>query len=218
MQEMQTRQRLLTAHQLQRLLHVDASTIYRMAADGRLPAIKVGRQWRFPADEIESRFGTIPTLAAPTAAPAPDAEVLQGVIDFAASTLGVMMVVTDMNGHPKTEVANPCRRFAENAADPEFVAECAAEWAGMADDPDLLPRFVTGSTGFACARSFMRSGNQLTGMVLAGGLACDDDTAADLHQLTREERRKVLAALPRLAALLSRMSPQISNEQPRSAS
>ena len=43
---------LLTTKDLQELINVDKSTIYLMAEDGRLPAINVGRQWRFPADQI----------------------------------------------------------------------------------------------------------------------------------------------------------------------
>ena len=43
---------LLTATQVQNILHVDRSTVYRMAESGRVPAIRVGEQWRFPADEI----------------------------------------------------------------------------------------------------------------------------------------------------------------------
>ena len=57
-QSMQTSQGstrpLLTALEVQELLHIDRSTVYRMAEDGRLPAIRVGRSWRFPADRIES--------------------------------------------------------------------------------------------------------------------------------------------------------------------
>lgn len=45
---------LLTALEVQELLHIDRSTVYRMAEDGRLPAIRVGRSWRFPADRIEA--------------------------------------------------------------------------------------------------------------------------------------------------------------------
>jgi excisionase family DNA binding protein len=44
----------LTTQQVQDLLDVDASTIYRMAGDGRLPAVRIGRQWRFPAADIEA--------------------------------------------------------------------------------------------------------------------------------------------------------------------
>lgn len=35
------------------LLDVSETTVYVMAAEGKLPAFKVGRQWRFPAEEIE---------------------------------------------------------------------------------------------------------------------------------------------------------------------
>lgn len=44
---------LLTSKAVQLILNVDRSTVYRMAQDGRLPAIKVGRQWRFPRAELE---------------------------------------------------------------------------------------------------------------------------------------------------------------------
>lgn len=62
MQDMQPSQNsprvLLTALEVQQLLHIDRSTVYRMAEDGRLPAIRVGRSWRFPADRIEAMLGT----------------------------------------------------------------------------------------------------------------------------------------------------------------
>lgn len=45
---------LLTALEVQQLLSIDRSTVYRMAEDGRLPAIRVGRSWRFPAGRIHA--------------------------------------------------------------------------------------------------------------------------------------------------------------------
>ena len=45
--------RLLRLRDVAELLDVCETTVYVMAADGRLPAFKVGRQWRFPAEEIE---------------------------------------------------------------------------------------------------------------------------------------------------------------------
>ena len=125
---------------------------------------------------------------------------------MAAKALGVMMVYTDMNGEPLTPVANPCRRFEARAGDPTFVAECAAEWREFAEDPDLRPAFRLGRHGFECARSFVRSGTQLTGMVLVGGIAPEGQTDSDLYVLTESEREHVLAALPDAAVLLSRIS------------
>lgn len=90
---------LLTAAQVGRLLGVDTSTVYRMAGDGRLPAVRVGRQWRFPADRITQflQVGTPTTAgpATPPAVPAVATETLTSVVDLVADSLGVMMVVTD---------------------------------------------------------------------------------------------------------------------------
>jgi excisionase family DNA binding protein len=199
---------LLTAKQVQDRLHVDATTIYRMAADGRLPAVKVGRQWRFPSEGVETLLagggfspGRTPLDPAP----------VQAVLDVSAPMLGVMMVATDMHGRPISGVANPCPWFAERAEDEATLAACTAEWRAMADDLDFSPRFQQASLGFECARVFIRSGSELVGMVLAGGVAPDGEHALGLHELSADQRRAVLDALPRVSAALSRAS-----EAPRS--
>ena len=58
---------LLTTTQVQDLLQVDRTTIYRMVESGRLPAIRVGKQWRFSRPEIERWLGTAASLVRPTA-------------------------------------------------------------------------------------------------------------------------------------------------------
>jgi excisionase family DNA binding protein len=45
---------LLTTKQLQELLSIDRTTVYRMLKDGRLTGIKVGTQWRFSRDEVDA--------------------------------------------------------------------------------------------------------------------------------------------------------------------
>ena len=54
---------LLTAKDVQEILLVDRSTVYRMAEDGRIPAVKVGRQWRFDSAEIHTLLGNKNTVA-----------------------------------------------------------------------------------------------------------------------------------------------------------
>jgi excisionase family DNA binding protein len=205
------RQELLSARQVQLMLGVDRSTVYRMAEDGRLPAIKVGRQWRFPADRIDDllRIGHgLDQPRSPGAAPSSDAvapAVAASVTQVAADLLGVMMVVTDMDGHPLTEVVNPCPWFAERADDPALLETCVAEWRELADDPDFEPRFTTGAHGFDCARAFVRSGSALVAMVLAGGIAPVGSTDPDLYVLGDDGRRRVLSALPKVAVALSQV-------------
>lgn len=197
---------LLTARDLQDLLDVDKSTVYRMAGDGRLPAIKVGRQWRFPADSIEAMFGGAIAGAAPSEGRSPglDLAVCAEIVDLVAASLGVMMVVTDVVGAPLTPIARPVPRLA--GREPGILEECVSEWRALADDPDLVPRFRVGPLGFECARAFVRSGPSLVGMVLAGGIAAADDDAADLYRLDADRRRLVLDLLPRTAALIARVA------------
>jgi excisionase family DNA binding protein len=228
LQERHAKADLLTAEQVEYLLEVDKSTIYRMAADGRLPAIKVGRQWRFPAAPIRqllssadgrsvphatttagmpaARVPTAASAAGTVAAAAPSTALLQPVVDLAADLLGVMMVVTDMDGRPITEVANPCPWFAERLSDRSVLDTCTAEWRVLADELEFEPRLRVGVHGFECARVLIRDGNHLVGMVLAGGIAPAGVDADDLYHLDATARQALLAALPRVAAALSRVT------------
>lgn len=42
----------LTAEEVGKLLRLPISTVYYLAKEGRLPAVQLGRSWRFPANEI----------------------------------------------------------------------------------------------------------------------------------------------------------------------
>ena len=215
-QDMQARQRtqepptvpdLLTATQVGQRLGVDASTIYRMAADGRLPAVKVGRQWRFHAGVVDALLGPASSDPDPSGrGRGVDPAQAQATIAVVADLLGVMMVVTDMAGTPVTEVMNPCPWLAVRRSDPRIVEACTREWRALADDLAFEPRFRPGVFGFACARSYIRRGSQLVGMVLAGGVAdAAAETADDgLYHLDDAARARVLTTLPKVAAALSR--------------
>ena len=246
---------LLTTHQLQELIRVDRSTIYRMAEDGRLPAVKVGRQWRFPADAIGERFGVTPPETSPTGAPplpppgpathgelgglvAPTA--LQAVVDLAGELLGTMAVITDLDGVALTEVANPCGLYSAIATSPTALACCVADWASLGAEPDLDPRLRPSHLGFLCARAFVRHGDRLVGMIIAGGIRPDEWPPNDerlraisaelgvpvaiLHDHIEEvfdpepvQRRQIQAHLPRFGELISRLatsSPHASELAP----
>ena len=44
--------KLLTLSEVAEILRVNRETVYRMARDGRIPATKVGHQWRFNRSSI----------------------------------------------------------------------------------------------------------------------------------------------------------------------
>ena len=169
---------MLTAKEIQDILQVDRSTVYRMAEAERLPAIKVGRQWRFPADQIQVWLDKqITTSTLPTRKTAPLAEQLpvaciQLMQDGFAEALGVMIVMADMDGNPVTEISNPCGFF--SAVMPQALEKCIEQWRTMANTIDLEPKFIRSHLQLLCARAFIRVGNELKGMVFVGGIAPED--------------------------------------------
>ena len=170
----------LTTREMQDLINVDRSTVYRMAEDGRLPGVKVGRQWRFPADQVAEQLGLATPMASQSAT-APEAaptelhrllvpEAAQSVADLLGDLFGMMAIVTDMDGRPVTTVANPCGFYAAIADQPGAADACLQGWRQLADDIDFAPRFVPSHLGFLCARTFIRVGPTLVGMVVVGGV------------------------------------------------
>ena len=235
---------MLTTKDLQQLLHVDRSTIYRMAEAGQLPGVKVGRQWRFPADRINRLLedrNMRPTEK--TSIPAFDLngnalsallppEYINSIGDLFGEMLGVMVVVTDMDGGPLADPSNPCGLFSLINEQPGAVAQCVAGWRELAHDLDLAPRFAPSHLGLLCARSYLRVGSELRGIILAGGIAPGQwpPSAAEIGQISAEfgidadliadhidevfhldvnAQQRVLDLLPRLAKFLS----EVTNER-----
>src|SRR5512135_2998630 len=98
---------LLTTRQLMDLLQLDRTTIYRMLNDGRLPAVRVGGQWRFSRQAIEALMqGKVAASAdsktsaeTSAVAPTPNTDVLplhclQPIQEVFAQTAGIGAVTT----------------------------------------------------------------------------------------------------------------------------
>jgi excisionase family DNA binding protein len=223
---------MLTAKDVQGILQVDRSTIYRMAEDGRLPALKIGRQWRFQADQIETWLATrSPVTAVTSSPPATLANLLpqacvQLIQDSFAEMLGVMFIITDMDGSPVTHFSNPCSLFAALQHSDRLWQNCMAHWRQMAESLGLEPRFMPSYLGLLCARAYIRVDNALRGMVFVGGLAPEQwppaaadaavlaqelkvapalitDHQADVYWLTENQWPGVLTAVQRLADIVS---------------
>jgi excisionase family DNA binding protein len=179
----------LTSQEMQELINVDRSTVYRMAEDGRLPGVKIGRQWRFPADRVREQLGLAPEAHAtngsspeadgrlptgPDGGPGLDQlllpEVAQSVADLMGDLFGVMAVITDMEGRPITSVANPCGYYAAIGNQPGAVEACLQQWRLFADEPHVAPRFARTHLGFLCARTFVWVDLRPVGMIVVGGV------------------------------------------------
>ncbi|MGL4650537.1 MAG: PocR ligand-binding domain-containing protein [Caldilineaceae bacterium] len=179
-----------TTRELQGLLNVDRTTIYRMAESGRLPAVKVGSQWRFPRRTVDqwlaTHAGYVPASApAPEAPTAPAAPVLpaddwqrelpidclQILQETFAEALGAMVLMTDLEGRPITQPSNACGLVQAIQSNPYAHARCLQWWAELGRRPSMHPSFIPSELGLLCTRGFFRRGNELVGMVIVGGIA-----------------------------------------------
>ncbi len=196
----QEQQGYMTAGDVTRILRIDKSTVYRMAEDGRLPGFKVGRQWRFRVRDVESRLGiAVESLQATPI----DLAGAENVARYFASLFDVMVVITDLDGRPLTDIINSSDYFELLRADPAVVDACAFEWRGYAEEYDFSPRYRESHLGFLCARAYIRDRFELVAMVIAGGIAPADwpndetvATVAKRHGINGEALIAAAANLP----------------------
>jgi excisionase family DNA binding protein len=174
---------MLTAKDVQEMLKVDRSTVYRMAENGRLPAFKVGKQWRFQASDVNAwlanqvnvltpaNLSSLQTVSTDLASQLP-VDCVQLIQDTFADMLGVMVVVADMNGRPVTQISHTCGLLASVMH--QSLPLCIEQWKEMAQSVALEPQFVRSHLGLLCARGLIRVGTEIKGMVVVGGITPPD--------------------------------------------
>ena len=178
---------LLTTKQLQEILQVDRTTIYRMADSGRIPAIKVGNQWRFSRQQIEAWLQSKSSTVTATNAPPHNGkegftaaielrqlfplDCVQLIQDSFADILHVMILVTDLEGDLITKPSNTCGFFVAADESPEAQKRCLELWVRMAHEPTLTPHFIESHLGLLCARGLIPVEGEIKAMLVLGGIA-----------------------------------------------
>ena len=169
-----SRATFVTAGAVQEYLNIDRSTVYRMASDGRLPAIKVGRQWRFPVDAIRqlvSRDSAIeafvdaanrPALVDPT-------QRVQEVCDLIARLFDVTVSVVDIEGRRIGEPSNPSGL--ERLLEGHVLARRQREQVLRELIGRRSTRLAPDSLGLLTAASHVRDDTEIVGAVTVSGVA-----------------------------------------------
>ncbi len=181
---------LLTTKQLMELLRVDRTTIYRMLNDGRLSAIRMGGQWRFPRRAIEQWLGDQNPAPAPDAksmaaiapaAPTASAEILpiyclQPIQEVFALTSLVGAVTTDLNGKPMMPISNSCAFCNLILSSERGRARCEASWKKLADQTEQQPRLEKCHAGLTYARGRVVVENAFVAMFFVGQFVVNSAT------------------------------------------
>lgn len=165
---------LLTTRELQELLCVDRKTIYRMLKDGRLPALRVGGQWRFARQSIEEwLLHSDPVKQAVPQAPLEiNTDVLPldcftSIQEVFAQAVEIGAVTTDLAGKPLTPISNSCEFCNLILATEAGRRRCQQSWARLSQTPPA-PRLERCHAGLTYARARIRVGDEFIAMVFNG--------------------------------------------------
>jgi excisionase family DNA binding protein len=184
---------LLTAKQVQDLLNLDRTTIYRMLKDGRLAGVKVGQHWRFSAREVNdilsktTRMNDGPTPLAEDALPL---HCMQPIQDVFAEVAQIGAVIADVDGNALTRMSNSCDFCKLIMGSDEGRAACMASWKKLADQQDAAPGFTTCHAGLQYARSQIKVQGELLAILVAGQFYAEEPDPQEETQRIETLARK----------------------------
>jgi excisionase family DNA binding protein len=208
---------LLTLKQVQEVLQVDRTTIHRMLKDGRLAGVKVGGQWRFSRQQIESF-----TQGAVCNEDDDDwgEEILpiycvQRMQDVFAEIAGIGSVVTNLQGHPLTRMSNPCAFCNLMQSSPSGKAACQNSWREMGPHAEGPTRFLKCHAGLQYARSLIEVDGKPIALIVSGQFHLDSSNAAKFDQslpLLAEQHNLSLVELRETARKLSTLNEKYEDQ------
>lgn len=224
----------LTTKQVQALLQVDRTTVYRMLSDGRLNGIKIGNRWRFSMANIDALLTE--TLPAEESVQEISFDVLpptclQGMQSVSAEAIGLAAIITDAKGKPLTKMSNSCRYCQLIYESEKGRAACLTNFLQIAEDTDTTFPQITCHAGLQCMGAAIRVNGVKTAVFIAGqckflsqsnhnqpiqqvAAAYDLDAAAlaaaaaEIPTLDLTQQQKITEWLPKLTHTLSEIGQE----------
>ena len=210
---------LLTIRQLQDLLQLDRTTIYRMLKDGRLQGIKVGGRWRFERSAIEAwlrasdqSFALTDEASQGGKGAALPLHCIQIIQDVFAEIIGVGAVTTGMDGEPLTEISNPQPFCREILASERGRQACIQSWRELARDTGRSDTIYQCHAGLNYGCAHIRVHERDTNLIIAGQYYSEPpDREEQRHQLERVGRELGFPAgrLVSLAGTIPVLEPRV---------
>jgi excisionase family DNA binding protein len=208
---------LFTTREVQDLLKLDRTTVYRMLKDGRLGGTRVGQQWRFTRQQVQALLhGT--QSATPVAESTPNRwpsgigavdalplHCIQAIQDVFAQLAHVGAVTARLDGQPLTSMSNPCRLYSLMQTHMAGRRHCIATWRALARRSERFPQLTTCPAGLGYLHVRIDVEGQPTAVLVAGPFRLDDEGVdterlAHAHDLDAAEVAAGAADVPLLAA------------------
>ncbi len=162
---------LLTAKQVEEILNIDRTTIYRMLKDGRLSGVKIGQHWRFDLSSVEALLrgnSTGKVSASVISSDVLPIHCMQPIQGVFAEIAEVGAVTTDKEGQPLTKISNSCDFCKLILGTDAGRAECIRSWKNLASQREDKPDFVKCHAGLEYARAKIEVDDELIAILVAG--------------------------------------------------
>jgi excisionase family DNA binding protein len=175
---------LLTAREIQDLLKIDRTTVYRMLKDGRLAGVKIGQQWRFARVELDALLVGVTAAETPVEVPGDvlPLHCIQPIQDVFSEVAGVSAVTTATDGEPLTKLSNPCAFCALIQSSASGRRACVASWKRLAAHPERRPVFATCHAGLQYARARIELEDDLVALLVAGQFYADPPEQSEVDR------------------------------------
>jgi excisionase family DNA binding protein len=183
----------LTAKQVEELLNVDRTTIYRMLKDGRLVGVKIGKHWRFSMLEVEDLLSGAVNESIKEQKNTIDAlpvHCMQPVQDVFAEIARVGAVTTDKEGRPITKISNSCDFCKLILGSEEGRQACFNSWKQLVNQKESAPEFTTCHAGLKYARARIEVGGELIAILVTGQFYLNTPEAKEAEQRLLELAKK----------------------------
>lgn len=210
----------LTSRQVEELLNVDRTTIYRMLNDGRLKGVKIGKHWRFALQEVEELMsGNINSRSEDQSeiVEALPVHCMQPIQDVFAEIAQVGSVLTDKDGIPITKISNAGDFCKLILGSEEGRQACYLSWKKLASQKEIAPEFTTCHAGLKYARARIEINNELIAILVTGQFYLEipeseeeDKRLRHLSSMYHINYDILKLAAKNISVLESRNIPQIS--------
>ena len=140
----------ITAKQVIDILKIDRTTLYRMLKESRIKGVKIGSQWRFSLDDINS------LMEGKTTEPLQEQEgpkeilplhCIQPIQEVFSDIMSVASLTTDHEGNPLTEISNKCNFCSMILSSEKGKAACLKSWKELKFSNNGKPVFNTCHAG-----------------------------------------------------------------------
>jgi excisionase family DNA binding protein len=181
----------LTAKQVIDLLKIDRTTLYRMLKEDRIKGLKIGSQWRFSKQDVDTLLSGKPyedEVKVQSPEEVLPMHCIQPIQDVFAEMAQIASLTTDIDGNPLTEFSNSCKFCTMVLSTEKGRQGCLKSWKRLELNKSNDTHFETCHAGLKYSGACINNDGKPIAKLIAGQYYVEKQ-----DEQKREEEIKKLA-------------------------